>query len=202
MREIPKPFEVYEHFKGNRYQILCIAKNAEDLREQVVYQGLYGDYPIFVRDLDEFMSDVDEKKYPAHAGKARFTKQKSESVEQVAPDRSVHASTQVTVTESQPAQAPAAGSKAEEKNVADDPKKQAIKETVPENVLLRFLDAESDEDKLELLTKERDAFTLDMTEAMAVTMDIEYKAEDLEGRLKEIRDYLMLKARYETSRLR
>ena len=74
MREIPKPFEVYEHFKGNRYQILCIAKNAEDLREQVVYQGLYGDYPIFVRDLDEFMSEVDEKKYPEHAGKLRFSK--------------------------------------------------------------------------------------------------------------------------------
>ena len=46
MRDNPKPFEVYRHFKGKDYKVLCIAKDSDSdpeyLKEVVVYEALYG----------------------------------------------------------------------------------------------------------------------------------------------------------------
>ena len=46
MREHPKPYEIYRHFKGNLYQILAIAKDSEDGSLKVVYQALYGTFEV------------------------------------------------------------------------------------------------------------------------------------------------------------
>ena len=40
---------VYRHYKGNRYQVLYLAKHSETLEDMVVYQALYGEYGIWVR---------------------------------------------------------------------------------------------------------------------------------------------------------
>lgn len=39
----------YRHFKGNEYEVLCIAKHSETLEEMVVYKALYGDGGVWVR---------------------------------------------------------------------------------------------------------------------------------------------------------
>ena len=45
----------YQHFKGNFYQVLHIAKHSENEELMVVYQPLYGENPgIWVRPLDMF----------------------------------------------------------------------------------------------------------------------------------------------------
>ena len=54
----------YKHFKGNKYKVLMIAFNSESLKKQVVYQALYDDNKIWVRDYDMFLSLVDKEKYP------------------------------------------------------------------------------------------------------------------------------------------
>ncbi|CDR34877.1 DUF1653 domain-containing protein [Criblamydia sequanensis] len=48
----------YEHYKGNLYRILGIARHTETLEELVVYQGLYGEGDIWVRPLDHFLETV------------------------------------------------------------------------------------------------------------------------------------------------
>jgi len=39
----------YRHFKGNEYEVVCIAKNSETLEPMVVYRALYGERDVWVR---------------------------------------------------------------------------------------------------------------------------------------------------------
>lgn len=50
--------DIYEHYKGNRYKVIGIAKHSETLEEMVVYQAMYGDYGTWVRPKDMFFEDV------------------------------------------------------------------------------------------------------------------------------------------------
>ncbi len=49
---------IYKHFKGNMYEVLCVAKHSETLEEMVVYKALYGDGGIWVRPLSMWEEDV------------------------------------------------------------------------------------------------------------------------------------------------
>ena len=62
----------YRHFKGNEYKVLMIALDSNTSKKLVVYQALYGDNLVWVRDYDEFISEVDHKKYPEVKQKYRF----------------------------------------------------------------------------------------------------------------------------------
>ncbi len=48
----------YRHFKGGLYRCLAVAKDSETLKPVVVYQALYGDKLIWVRDYDIFFGSV------------------------------------------------------------------------------------------------------------------------------------------------
>lgn len=60
----------YRHFKGNEYEVLCIAKHSETLEPMVVYRALYGDGGVWVRPASMWNETVerDGKVY------RRFTK--------------------------------------------------------------------------------------------------------------------------------
>ncbi len=40
---------IYQHFRGNHYRVLHMAKHSETLEEMVVYQALYGEQGVWVR---------------------------------------------------------------------------------------------------------------------------------------------------------
>lgn len=69
---IPKQGECYRHFKGDRYQVLAIAVHTETGEEMVVYQGLYGEHPVYVRPLQMFVSKVDKERFPNIEQEYRF----------------------------------------------------------------------------------------------------------------------------------
>ena len=50
---------VYRHYKGNRYQVLYLAKHSETLEDMVVYQALYGEYGIWVCPASMWNETVD-----------------------------------------------------------------------------------------------------------------------------------------------
>jgi hypothetical protein len=86
-RELPKPKQIWKHFKNNYYYIVCIGHHSETQEKMVVYKRLYiddfadGDYKFdyaelskeaCIRPLDMFMSEVDHVKYPDVKQKYRF----------------------------------------------------------------------------------------------------------------------------------
>lgn len=61
---------IYRHFKGNKYELIYIAKHSETLEDLVVYKALYGECGIWVRPLSMWEEMVE------HNGKTvkRFDK--------------------------------------------------------------------------------------------------------------------------------
>lgn len=70
---------VYKHFKGDYYIVVDIAKDSETLEEKVIYRGLYNDGPLWIRSMNNFLEEVDHKKYPNIKQKYRFELQEIES---------------------------------------------------------------------------------------------------------------------------
>ncbi len=46
-----KPHSIWRHYKGNRYEVVALAKHSETLEDLVVYRALYGEGTVFVRPL-------------------------------------------------------------------------------------------------------------------------------------------------------
>ena len=66
---------IYKHFKGNMYKVVDIALHCENLEEYVVYKSLDNE-KTWIRSKNEFLSEVDHKKYPEITQKYRFELQK------------------------------------------------------------------------------------------------------------------------------
>lgn len=172
MRENPKPYEIYKHFKGNLYQILTIAKDSEDGSLKVVYQALYGSYEVYVRDLSMFMSPVDRAKYPEVTQEYRFERV---NVKQVNMDREEQ--------EAETQEAP---------DAAD----------VLDPMLLQFLDSDTYEEKLNILHVLQPRITQEMLSTMAAALDIEVADGSVEERYEQVKSCLLTFEKYECNRLR
>lgn len=193
MRDYPKPQEIYRHFKGNCYQIITLARNSETSEKMVVYQQLYAPYEVYVRPLEMFMSRVDTKKYPHETQKYRFERLRLRESEE--PVREPE---------------PAAGMRPLMQNAAALSGTAAVQECAdaqedtaglaPE--LLAFLDADSYERKLEILSVLHPRITNEMIDTMAVSLDTEVKDGDIEQRYNEIKNCLLMMERFECNRLR
>ena len=48
----------YRHFKGNEYEVLCVARHSETTEPMVVYRALYGDGGMWVRPADMWNEEV------------------------------------------------------------------------------------------------------------------------------------------------
>lgn len=185
MTFIPRAQEIYRHFKGNLYQIVTVAEHTETGEALVVYQAMYGDFRIYARPLEMFCSKVDKVKYPDVEQEYRFELQKS--WEAAAGGGSTQEKTEAETV-------PAAES---EREVAADSGEPDL-----DPMLLAFLDAETYEEKLNILTGMHHKITDDMITTMAIASDVEIPEGDLESRYAQLKNCLLTLDRYEITRLR
>lgn len=71
---------IYKHFKGDYYIVLGTGINSETLEEYVIYRALYGDGKVYLREINNFLSEVDHEKYPNVKQKYCLELQEIESV--------------------------------------------------------------------------------------------------------------------------
>ena len=53
------PLGKYQHYKGNQYEVLGVAKHSETLEELVAYSSVYDAYDFWVRPLAMFLEEVE-----------------------------------------------------------------------------------------------------------------------------------------------
>ena len=191
MSFIPKPQEIYKHFKGNLYQITALAEHTETGEQLVVYQALYGDFKTYARPLAMFTGRVDRDKYPDAQQEFRFELQgpdaerhKAERLEEAG----IGNKDSMERTELQTAEVPAADEASEKPDL--DP------------LVLEFLDADEYEQRLNILAGLHHRITNDMITTMAIACDVEIDEGDVEKRYEALRNCLLTLQRYECSRLR
>lgn len=224
MRNNPKPYEIYRHFKGNTYQILAIAKDSEDGHLIVVYQALYGSYEIYARDLVQFMSPVDRIKYPEAEAQYRFTK--VDSAQPTVNDKNGHSYSQTdTKTDTGNSDSRSNSqmdtghfeSKSEVNVNAEYQSSQSVEKTDAghqdeqsdaksdagyqmDPQVEAFLDADSYEEKLNILAGLHRRITDDMLKIMALTMDIELNPGSTQEQYDELKNCLLTRNKFEADR--
>ncbi len=50
---------IYEHYKGNRYEVIAVAEHSETGERFVVYKALYGTGTMYIRPFEMFVEDVE-----------------------------------------------------------------------------------------------------------------------------------------------
>ena len=198
MRHNPRPQEIYRHFKGNLYQIRCLARHSETREMMVVYQAMYGSFEIYVRPLSMFMEEVDTVKYPDVEQKYRFalleegqdSVQEREIMEPEKAEPTNRAQDQQNLQKQMEAKTDVKSVDESEEELNIDP------------LVLAFLDADSYEQRLLILDSLHNRITDDMINTMAVSEDLEIKEGDLEDRYQELRNCLRTFEKFECNRLR
>ena len=191
-RDVPRPGEFYRHFKNRLYQIIAVAFDAETEQQVVVYQALYGDYRVWVRPLENFLSRTDREKYPEASQEWRF--------ERTVPEQEVS----VPAGPAQDVSAPAGpAQKASGPQSSPVPAVSAAEEgRTGTQVLLAFLDAETREEKKAALVSGMDRLTQRELDSIYMALDMPAQEGDVRTQVSGILSWMKTQERYESSRLR
>lgn len=230
MERIPRSGEIYQHFKGNLYRIVTLAEHTETGECLVIYQALYGNFQVYARPLPMFMSEVDHEKYPQVQAKYRFTllplpesvtpempqpesvaqaAEQAESVTQMAEQAesvaqvAEQAASVTQVAEQAAEQTPVPDRQAVQKeNPTADRTESGEEEFTLAPGLLRFLEADSYEEKLEVLASLAGVADEEMLNTIAVSLDLELSEGSMEEKFDTLKNCLLTLEKYECNRLR
>lgn len=186
---MPKPGEIYNHFKDKPYQIITVATHSETLELMVVYQALYGEFKTYVRPLEMFISEVDAVKYPDVKQKYRFELRRTQEG---------IAATEITELNSEQLKKTTGLNVLEQANqISSDDVEESVN-----TILLKFLDADSYTQKLDVLTSNMKHMSDRLINDMAVSLDCTIDEGPLDQRIQALTFSLQSLCRFEDRRLR
>lgn len=192
----PKAGEFYRHFKNKMYQVIGVATHSETREKLVIYQALYDDFGIYARPLEMFISEVDHVKYPEVTQKYRFEKidmtstaqnTTSDTIIQEIPNQTSEDQLSYTQTVSTSTVVSSSQAQEQEDDVQVNPK------------LLEFLDAETFDEKYNVLVSMRDEINDKLIDDIAVVMDVIIEDGDLMKRYDDLKFAIRTRQKYEYS---
>lgn len=199
----PLPGEKYLHFKNKLYQVIAVAKHSETMEPYVVYQALYGDFGVYIRPYDMFVSEVDHEKYPEVTQKYRFayvdhTKNETIRTER-AEDKKIPVNQNVEQQENVP-DVTAAVSTAElqEQNMVQ--RESDVEEQI-NPWLLRFLDTDTMEEKYQIVCDIKNDITDRLIDDLAVAVDVVIPEGKLSDRYEQLKYCIRTRQKYEQTSL-
>lgn len=185
MREV-RQGQFYRHFKNRLYQVVAVAEHSETGEQMVVYQALYGDYRVYVRPYEMFVSEVDHEKYPDVSQKYRFELVEFTRKEDGQENR------QETAREDP----------AEEEVQKEQPVLRTDEMNQVDPVLLEFLDADTLEEKMHILAYNRNRMTEGLLNSIAISLDLVVEKKGIQAQYDEIMNCLGTMERFECNRMR
>ena len=192
----PLPGEKYLHFKKKLYQIIAVAKHSETMEPYVVYQALYGDFGVYIRPYDMFVSEVDHEKYPEVTQKYRFQYVDPETISQ--KEENVEEATMSQKKE--PVNTSVENDNKEiKKTVVASPEDDTIEQINP--WLLRFLDAETMEEKYQIVCDIKNEITDRLIDDLAVVVDVVIPEGKLSDRYDQLKYCIRTRQKYEQTSL-
>ena len=199
----PLPGEKYLHFKNKLYQVIAVAKHSETMEPYVVYQALYGDFGVYIRPYDMFVSEVDHEKYPEVTQKYRFAYVDHTKNETLRTERAEHKKIPVTQNVEQQENVPdvtAAVSTAElqEQNIIQ--RESDVEEQI-DPWLLRFLDTDTMEEKYQIVCDIKNDITDRLIDDLAVAVDVVIPEGKLSDRYEQLKYCIRTRQKYEQTSL-
>lgn len=201
MTRVPQPQEIYRHFKGNLYEIVTLAEHSETGEMLVIYRALYGEWKIYARPLAMFMEKTDKIKYPDAIQEYRFELQSVDKQQTTdAEQQTENMEQQAVSTEKQATNIEQQAADTNQQEITQAATE--VEECTLDPMVLEFLDADTYEQRLNILTGLHHRITNDMITTMAVATDVEVKDGEVEDRYEEFKNCLLTLDRYECNRLR
>ena len=199
----PLPGEKYLHFKNKLYQVIAVAKHSETMEPYVVYQALYGDFGVYIRPYDMFVSEVDHEKYPEVTQKYRFAYVDHTKNETLRTERAEHKKRPVNQNVEQQENVPdvtAAVSTAElqEQNMVQ--RESDVEEQI-DPWLLRFLDTDTMEEKYQIVCDIKNDITDRLIDDLAVAVDVVIPEGKLSDRYEQLKYCIRTRQKYEQTSL-
>lgn len=199
----PLPGEKYLHFKNKLYQVIAVAKHSETMEPYVVYQALYGDFGVYIRPYDMFVSEVDHEKYPEVTQKYRFAYVDHTKNETIRTERAEHKKIPVNQNVEQQENVldvTAAVSTAElqEQNMVQ--RESDVEEQI-NPWLLRFLDTDTMEEKYQIVCDIKNDITDRLIDDLAVAVDVVIPEGKLSDRYEQLKYCIRTRQKYEQTSL-
>lgn len=190
----PMPGEKYLHFKNKLYQVIAVAYHSETMERYVVYQALYGDFKVYIRPYDMFISEVDHEKYPQIQQKYRFEYLNS-FVDESEPEKTVSEETEKIQELSE-------DSLKEEEMRPEDKEPASEGESHLNPWLDKILDASGFDEKYKIVCDMQNDVTDRLIDDIAVIMDLAIPEGNLRERYAQLKYCIRTRQKYETGRLR